>query len=467
MGIMTWIASLRLRIEPSANSTEFRTQRFKIAVLSSLTGKSVSIVSQLVALPLAIAALGIDRFGIYAMLVALLNWMNVAGVAITPGLTVQIVSANSAGDHDLEARVFTTAFLFSLLVAAFVFMGLQAVFQTVGVDLLFGSAVLPYRNEVAFGLQFLAVFMSLSIVLSLVEAAQAGYQNQHFNNLLLTLGSVLSIISVFVVVRQQPTIPNLILSIYGVPLIARALNVLHLFWHRRYLLPRRGRFSMDALRKMLTTGSAFLLTLLGTFLYQSFSIYWTGRELGSAAAAQMSVMMMVLNIVGSILISVTQPLWPAIQDAVTRDDRAWVHSAYRRILRTLVPYIALAGLALAIGGEYILGFWLKPGVHIDITMRLLWGAYFFIVAWEHLNYTVLMGMGRFWFASVTFSIGALVMVVSSVILVQRIGIDGMFISLCLGSLLLSAWIYPLEIRRLLSRHQKATTATVHHVQDRE
>ena len=153
---------------------------------------------------------------------------------------------------------------------------------------------------------------------------------------------------------------------------------------------------MDALRKMLTTGSAFLLTLLGTFLYQSFSIYWTGRELGSAAAAQMSVMMMVLNIVGSILITVTQPLWPAIQDAVTRDDRAWVHSAYRRILRTLVPYIALAGLALAIGGEYILGFWLKSGVYIDITMRLLWGVYFFIVAWEHLNYTVLMGLSRFW-----------------------------------------------------------------------
>jgi O-antigen/teichoic acid export membrane protein len=449
MEIKTWFASVRLTIVSSANSSEFRTQRFKIAVLSSLTGKSVSIVSQLVALPLAIASLGIDRFGIYAMLVAVLNWMNLAGVAITPGLTVKIVSANSAGDHDLEARVFTTAFLFSLLVAASMFMGLQAVFQTIGFDILFGSAALPYRNEVAFGLQFLAVFTSLSIVLSIVEAAQAGYQNQHINNLLVTLGSLLSIIAVFVVVRQQPTIPNLILSIFGIPLIARALNVLHLFWHRCYLLPWRGRFSIDLLLKMITTGSAFLLTLFGTFLYQSFSIYWVGRELGSAAAAQMSVMMMVLNISGSILITVTQPLWPAIQDSVNRDDRAWVVSAYRRILHTLVPYIALAGLALVISGEYILGFWLKSDVHIDITMRLLWGVYFFIVAWEHLNYTVLIGMSRFWFASVTFSIGALVMVVSSVILVQRIGIDGMFISLCLGPLLLSSWLYPAEIHRLI------------------
>jgi len=389
----------------------------------------------------------------------------VAGVAVTPGLTVQIVSANSAGDRDLETRVFTTAFLFALLVAVSIFMGLQAVFQMIGASLLFGSAVLPYLDEVAFGLQFLAVFMSLSIVLSIIEAAQVGYQNQHINNLLVTLGSALSIVAVFVLVRQKPTIPTLILSIYGIPLIARSLNVLHLFWCRRYLLPKRGTFSMIALRKMLTTGSAFLLTLLGTFLYQSFSIYWAGRELGSAVAAQISVMITVLNIAGSILITVTQPLWPAIQDAVTRNDRVWVRSAYRRILRTLVPYITLAGVTLAIGGEYIIGFWLKSGVHIDIMMRLMWGVYFFIVAWEHLNYTVLIGMSRFWFASLIFLSGSLIMVLSSVLLVKNVGVDGLLVSLCLGPLLLSAWIYPLEIRRLLSRHQKVVSATVRHGQD--
>lgn len=453
---------MRIKLEPSANSTAFRTQRLRIAMLSSLGGKGVSIVSQLVALPLAIAALGIDRFGIYAMLVALLNWMNMAGISITPGLTVQIVRANSAGDRDAEVRVFTTAFVFALLVAVCMFIGLQAFFHAVGITQLFGPAALPYRDEVGFGLQILAVFMSLSVVLSIVEGAQAAYQNQYVNNLLGTLGSILSILAIMFVVSHRPTIPNLIMAIYGAPLAARMLNMLHLFWYRRYLLPRLGQFSLDALRTMLATGSAFLLTLLGTFCYQSFSIYWAGRELGSAGAAQMSVMMLVLTLAGSLLIIVTQPLWPAIQDAASRDDLAWVHRAYRRILRNLIPYIALAALALAVGGEYILGFWLKSGVQIDLTTRVLWGLYFFIVAWEHINYTVLMGLSRFWFASISFSFGALVMLVTSVILVQLIGIDGMFVALCLGPLSLSAWLFPIEIRRLLVLHRKvAITAPLH------
>lgn len=422
-------------------------------MLSSLGGKGVSVVSQLVALPLAIAALGIDRFGIYAMLVALLNWMNMAGISITPGLTVQIIRANSNGERDVEVRVFTTAFFFALLVAVCMLIGLQAIFHAVGIAKLFGAAALPYLEEVEFGLQILAIFLSLSVVLSVIEGAQAGYQNQYVNNLLGTLGSILSILAIVLVVDHRPTIPNLIMAVFGAPLAARLLNMLHLFWYRSYLLPKPGQFSLDALRTMLATGSAFLLTLLGTFCYQSFSIYWAGRELGPASAALMSVMMMVLTLAGSMLIVFTQPLWPAIQDAASRNDFTWVHRVYRRILCNLTPFIALAALALVLGGEYILDFWLKSGVKIDITTRVLWGIYFLLITWEHINYTVLLGFSRFWFAAIPCFVGALVMLVTCVMLSRVVGIDGIFVALCLGPLSLSAWLFPTEIRRMFARHR--------------
>lgn len=458
---------MRIKLDSSSDSTAFRTQRLRIAMLSSLGGKAVSIAAQLVALPFAISALGIERFGIYAMLVAILNWMNMAGVAITPGLTVQIISANSTGERDVEAQVFTTAFLFALLLAVCMFMGLQVLFYAIGIPQLFGAVALPYHDEVGFGLQILAVFMSLSVVLSVVEGAQAGYQNQYINNLLGTLGSILSIIAIIVVVRQRPTIPTLIIAIYGAPLAARVLNMLHLFWLHRYLLPKVGKFSIGALRTMLATGSAFLLTMVGTSCYQSFSIYWAGRMLGSAAAAQMSVMILVLTLAGSMLMVVTQPLWPAIQDAVKRDDLVWVRSVYRRILCNLIPYIVLAALALAVGGEYILGFWLKSSVRIEHATQMLWGLYFLIVTWEHINYTILMGLSRFWFASIRFSIGALVMLMFSVILVRIFGINGIFAAMCLGPLSLSAWMFPLEIHRLFDRWRKESTGELFERLDRK
>lgn len=422
-------------------------------MLSSLGGKGVSIALQLVALPFAIEALGVDRFGIYAMLVAVLNWMNLAGGVITPGLTLQIVRANSAGNRDAESRVFITAFLFGLLVAMCMLIGLQWFFQANEIPRLFGDVAAPYLDEVRLGLQILAIFLSLSVVLSTVEGAQAGYQNQYVNNLCGTLGSGLSVIAICVVVIKHPTIPSLIMAIYGAPLFARVLNMLHLFWNRRYLLPWKGRFSFDALRGLLAIGSASLLTLLGTFCYQSFSVYWAGHELGAAGAALMSVMVMVITLSGSILIIVTQPLWPAIQDAVSRNDVAWVHNAYGRVLRNLVPYVALASLVLALGGEYICNFWLKSGVDMNFTTPILWGLYFFLITWEHVNYTVLVGLSRFWFASICFFIGAIVMLVSSVILVPLIGIDGLFVAMCLGPLSLSVWWFPVEIRRHLARHR--------------
>ena len=449
----SWLGRLRARLAPGKGAAAFRTQRLKIAMLSSLAGKGVSIVAQLVALPLAIGALGIERFGMYAMLVALLNWMNVAGVAIAPGLTVEIVSASAGADREREARVFSTAFLFALAVSAVVFVALQVFFHAVGVGALFGQAALVYEHELAAGLQILSVFLSVSVVLSVVEATQAGYQNQYVNNVLGTAGSVLSILAIVLVVRHLPTIPNLILAIFGAPLVARVVNMVCLLRQRRYLWPRSSRCSLAALRRILATGSAFLLTLLGTFCYQSFSVYWAGRELGSAAAAQVSIMMLVMTIAGSLLMIVTQPLWPAIQDAASRNDYHWIAQACRRLLRTLVPYVALAALVLAAAGQTILQLWLASGAAISTTTQLLWGLYFFIVAWEHINYTVLMGLSRFWYAALRFSAGALCMLGASVLLTGRLGMEGLFLSLCLGPLVLSAWMFPLEIRRRLAAHR--------------
>ena len=442
---------MKLELVPSADSTAVRTQRLRIAMLSNVGGKGLSIALQLLALPLAIAALGVDRFGIYAMLVVLLNWINFAGLAINPGLTVQILRASSAGNRDAESRIFTTAFLFGLLAAVCAFIGLHLFFQAIGIVQLFGAAATQYQNEVEGGILILVAFMSLSIVLSIVEGAQAGYQNQYVNNLLGALGSGFSVIAIVIVVKQYPTIPNLIMAIYGAPLVARVLNMLHLFWHHSYLLPWRGQFSMDVLRTMLATGSAFLMTLLGSFCYQNFSIYWAGHELGPAGAAQMSVMMLVITLSGSMLIIVTQPLWPAIQHAVLHDDLMWVHRAYRRVLRNLVPYTVLGALTLALGGEYILNFWLNSGVTINLATRLLWGLYFFLIAWEHICHTMLMGFNRFWFSSICYLIGALVMLITSVILCRLIGITGIFVGLCLGPLTLSVWLFPREIRRMLAR----------------
>jgi O-antigen/teichoic acid export membrane protein len=428
-----------------------RTRGIKLALLTSLAGKGVSTLVQLAALPLAIGALGQERFGVYAMLAAFLNWMSIVSVTISPGLTVQLINAHASHDRQRESSVFGSAFLFAALFAAALFAASQLLFRGVGIQVLFGNAYAAFDTELSRGLAVLSAFIAINIILSVAEAAQAGYQSLYIHNLFLAAGNILTIVTILLLVRARPTIANMIIAVYSGPLLARAASLLQLLLTRRYLITGLTRIDLPAMKLMARTGSAFMLTSLASFCYQSFSVYWVGRRMGPLAATQMSIFITVLAALGSVLQMLTQPLWPAIQDAVVRHDVAWVHRNYLRVTRYLMLYVALAALVLAVAGNQITHVWLKSSIDASRASQLLLGLYFLLLAWEQFNYSFLIGLGSFWFTSLAYFSGALLMLGNSAWLVVAFGVSGMLAAMCSGPMLVTAWLYPWKLRRLFVR----------------
>jgi O-antigen/teichoic acid export membrane protein len=430
------------------DATAARTHRLKLALFTSLAGKGVSTVVQLVALPLAIGALGQERFGVYAMLAALLNWMSIASVTITPGLTVQLVKANVEMDHARERKVLGSSLIFSAGLACLLCLGIQFGIHVVGLERLFGATYFAFADELQSGVVVLAVLLALNVALSVADGAQAGYQNQYIHNVFLSIGNVVTILAIAILVRARPTISHMIIAVYAAPIAARALSLVWLLWSRKYLTAGLMQIDLPTLRLIAGTGSSFLLTNVASFCYQSFSVYWVGRNLGPVAAAQASVFIIVLGVSGSLLTMFTQPLWPAIQDATVRNDTAWVHRAYTRISKHLMAGFGIAAVIIALAGNYITHIWIKSAIAPAGATQILLGLYLLLLAWEHLNYSFLIGLGRYWFASLSYLSGALIMMLNSLWLVALFGVAGMLAAMCSGPLLVTAWIYPIKLKRL-------------------
>jgi O-antigen/teichoic acid export membrane protein len=427
-----------------------RTRRFKLALLTSFAGKGVSTIVQLAALPLAIAALGQERFGVYAMLVAFLNWISIVSITITPGLTVQLVRANARADHEQERKVFGSALILSAVLASLLCLGTLLAFRAVGIEGMFGDSYSAFTDELQSGVTVLSIFIAMNVVLSVAEAAQAGYQNQYVHNVFLAIGNVFTIVIIALLVRAKPTIANMIVAVYAAPLVARAMSLIQLLSSRRYLIPGITRIDVPSLKLIAHTGSAFILTSMASFCYQSFSVYWVGRRMGPIAAAQMSVLTTILNVLGSLLIMITQPLWPAIQDATVRNDRAWVLRTYLRISKHLMIYVGIAALVIAAAGDHITHLWIRSTTPVSGVSQILLGFYFLLLAWEHLNYSFFIGLGRYWFASISYSAGAVIMLTNSTWLVTAYGLSGMLAAMCSGPFFVTAWIYPMRLRTLLA-----------------
>jgi len=430
-------------------SAAFRTRRFRLALMTGFAGRGASLLVQIVALPLAIAALGPEKFGAYAMLAAILSWVNVASVTITPGVTMQLVDSNARNDRHLQQTIFSSALFFAAALAGLLFIGIQVGAQAVGVEALFGAQLLKFHDELSDGLVALSALMAGNIILGVAEAAQAGYQNQYMHNIFSAGGSLITVVVLVLLVRAEPTVANMVVAVYAPPLAARAMSMIQLLFIRPYLLPRPSFIVGPVLRSVLMTSAAFSLITFAAFGYQSFSVYWVGRTVGPTDGGLMALCVMILNVSGSALLMLTQPLWPAVRDAVTRDDLAWVRSAYRRTIGQVMIYVVLASLIIAVSGGYLARHWVKLGADIDMHSQWFLGLYFLLVAWEHLNYSFLIGLGHQWYAALTYTAGASLMLVCALAIVGGMGLSGMLMAMCAGPLLTTAWLYPLRIAKLL------------------
>jgi O-antigen/teichoic acid export membrane protein len=422
----------------------------KRAVITSISGKGVSVITQLIAIPLAVSALGLERFGVYAMLTAIFLWMNTASTVVGSALTLKVSAANAEGNVRKESELFSSAFFFALLVAVFLAFAFHGLLSQFRLNELFNLKGHAFDDELMQAARIIAFLIPANVVFALAESCHAGYQKQYLNNLLSAGANVFTICGL-ILVQYAPSVGNMVLSMFLPATISRAINLAILLRTRPHLIPARTQSNWPTLRTLLVTGGGFALMQIGSLAYQQFSIFFVGMHVGLTAAAYFSMMMQVIAISGSFLIVFTQPLLPALSDAIARGDLQWIRRAHKLALTRLMPYVALAASGIAVFGSIFASFILRHHVELDVTLRCLWAAFFLIVAWEHIGYIFLAGTGRLWAATWLYLLGALTMLSASFLLVPKAGLTGEFLAMCLGPLLFTVIAYPTLVSRMLVR----------------
>jgi O-antigen/teichoic acid export membrane protein len=418
-----------------------RSRLLKISVIYSLSGKGVSVVTQLLALPLAVGALGLERFGMYAMLTAVFLWANAASAIVGSALALKIVAANANQDELLESRLFSTAFVFTVIVAAALGGAFQLALNFVDLSSFFGIASRSHASELHRAAIFMAIIVPFNIIFSLADSAQSGYQKQYITNILIIISN-LFVIAGLVWVRSHPSISGMMLAVFLPPTAARLVNLAMLWYSHPHLLPKIRLSDRGLLWNLMAMGSGFFMMQIGSFAYQQFPIFYVGRHMGLDEAAYFAAMMQVLSISGSFLLIFTQPLLPAVGDANIRNDYEWIIRVYRLTVTRLMPYIALASATIALSGSFLLSQLLRHNVDISLTTRIAWGAFFLLVAWEHIGYIFLAGTGKLLAATTLYLAGAFTMLLALITLVDSFGLFGVFLSMCFGPAIFTSFIYP-------------------------
>lgn len=372
-----WRRSLRLQpydtSTPEGRSAE-RNRRIAWSIAVSIAARGVSIAVGFITVPLMVAYLGAERYGMWLTLSSIVAILGPLDLGIGNGLRQLVAKANGDEDDALARRGVSTA-LILLCAVALVMLVVAPIL----------GAVIPWASvynvstplAVAEAGPTTVVLLSLFAIglpLSVVGVVQAARQSAYLTSVWSIAGGLASIAGLLLVIASQGGLPVLVLAFSGAALLAALLNMgLYFGRQARAIAPRVRDFSSTLTRPLLTTGMVFLVLQVAGLVGYEIDNLVIAQVLGPTYVQQYAIPMKLFMLAPAIVAVGLMPLWPAYREAITRGDASWVHRTLTRSLRVTFGVNVAAAIALVILGPFILNVWVGDAVTTSPALLVCMG----------------------------------------------------------------------------------------------
>ena len=445
----------------STQSSQHRTRRLISAWGTSLPSKGVTLLVQVVAIPIVYRSLGPAQFAAYAAVTSVVSIFGLLNLGMGGALVTPLAQAVADKDRYREASLLGSTII---PVIAIAIAGLAVAFPLLLVlplRLLFGLAATATPGPILRDAAVLACVGTLvGIPISVVGSVRQAYQEIHVNNLFGTLSNVILCAGLFLTAKLVPTLPAFVAVTALTPLAVGVLNVAHLSVRRPYLAAMlRGSASWALVRRLAGDGVSYMgAAAIANVLVYQWPVYYLARVRPPLESSTFAVYLQLIILVLSFGTSFAQPLWPAVADAGARADHAWVIRAAQRARAASLAYGACGLLALGLMMNLLLRLWLHRPIHVQPVACWLAGTYFLLATWEYVHWPLTLGLGAMRSASHLIFLRAAIFA-ALVPFGARYGQVGLMALLCASVILTTAWAYPRLLLHCVAFEQHRCRAT--------
>jgi O-antigen/teichoic acid export membrane protein len=451
---------IRLRPFDTSNERGRSNERYRRAALTtmaSVIAKAIALLAGLVSVPLTFRYLGVERYGIWMVLVSIIAAMGFADLGIGNGLMNAVSLAYGKDDKPLAREYVTSAFALMMCIAAFL-----AVTGAVSYPFLPWLRIFNVNSEAVAtegAKAFLVLYGSfvVSIPLGVIMRAQAGLQKGYASQIVSALGSVLSLGAMLVVIWLHSSLVWLVFASVSGGIAASVLNGWLLFRQHPWLTPSWQAYRRRSANKILKLGLMFFVLQCAFAVSYSSDNIVIDQVLGAAAVAAYAVPQKLFSAVTLLVSMGITPLWPAYGEALARGDVAWVRKAFLNSLwLTLGITVPLCTL-LALAGPWILRIVVSKSLNAPMSLMVTLAVWGVIAAVSGVMSMLLNGAGVMKVQTTVSVFASLSNLALSIYFTRRLGVMGVCLGSIVTQLLITFPVFSLLIRNLFGRLAKAGT----------
>jgi O-antigen/teichoic acid export membrane protein len=411
-----------------ADDGQRRHVRILQGMFTGLAGRGVAVIVGFVSVPLTVRYLGAERYGVWVTISTAMAWITLADFGMSNSLTNVLSEAYARDRRDLAQTYFASAFWLLALVAMVLGCIFFSVWHFVAWDRIFNVQTVQARAEIAPAVAVAFLIFILNFPLSSIGKTYGAYQEVAVANAWTAASSLVGLVGLVTITYLKGGLVSLIFAVSGSALLVSAVSAAWVFgWSKPWLLPRLTSISRAALKKLSGLGGMFFVIQLAWLaLFQTDNLI-IAHYLGARAVTPYSVTWRLFTYASVFQILAGSSYWPAYAEAFSRGDRKWVRRTFRMNFTLTIASTLMLAIPMVMFGQRIIEKWAGKQAVPTFGLLLLMGIWSVTNAGMSSQACILASSGRLKGQMIYGIAAAVVNLVLSIVLVQKIGLTGVIL----------------------------------------
>lgn len=395
---------------------------------SGLIAKIINVIVSILTIPLVLNYLGVDNYGVWALVSSLVLIMQVFDLGIGNGL-ITICAREFSNGKSLENRGLSNIFMTALTLMLFAALALWVISV-----LIVNSDVFPmlvkisdeniYRLTKDSIFIFITLFC-LNMPISVCQPFRMGMQDKYTNAVYNSTGQFINLLSLYIAIINKCTVPELIISSMVGTLLLNFINTLTLLLKINNKLTYPTLHSFIAISKnIFNSGPFFFVMQLTTIFSYNLDNFILARYSNISDVTSFSIVMKIFTVPLMLISLIFYGLWAVYPEAIEKKDFIWVKNIFKKSLIQGFIFNLVASIFLLIFAEKIIEL-IANGLVINNYMlfsgMVCWCC---LMALIGACSSLLNGLDSVRFQSITFIFGAIINFMLSIYLTRIIGVSG-------------------------------------------
>jgi len=427
-----------------------RSSEAKKNIILSFGNKGLSILINLLLVPLTINYVNPTQYGIWLTLSSVIAWIAYFDFGFAHGFRNKFAEANAKGNFKLARKYVSTTYL--VLGTIFLLIFIIAIIVN---SFLSWSDVLniskQYENELSKVVLILVFFLCIHLVLNVFTTLLLADQKPALSAFVTTLGQLLALIVIFILTKStQGSLFNLAFVITGLPcIVVFAISIIFYKTKYRYVSPSIKYVDFSLIKDILGLGSKFfIIQICILFVFQFMNLILT-RIQGPEAVTEYNIAYKYFSIIYMIYGIIVAPFWSAFTEAYTQEDYKWMKRTYSKLSKIWLITIPLISVMLILS-NYVYNIWIGNNISIPFKLSLFVSIYILILSRAHLYMSLINGIGKISLQTIIYVFFSFISIPLMVYFTKRMGTVGVLV-IPIMVYLFQAVMGHLQIRKLLSR----------------